>query len=95
MMVYRGHMIAQSDERDPETGKLLYGISELKAATTPPLFVTQSACIAYIKQVEPWDQIRVNAYGQRRDQFRPPKKKDKRYDRNSYFLEARYGRYET
>ena len=94
-MVYRGHMIAQSDERDLATGKLLYGISELKAATTPPLFVTQKACVEYIQKVEPWDQIRVNAYGQRRDQFRAPKKRDKRYDRNSNYMEAKYGRYET
>lgn len=73
MMVYRGHLISPTDHKHPETGKPLYSISELKPPLTPPLLTSQKACVAYIKEVDPWDiGERVNAYGQKRKNWRPP-----------------------
>ena len=98
MMVYRGHLIGPSDEKHPETGKTLYGISELKPALTPPLLISENACREYIKQVEPWDKRdRVDAYGRKRWKFEQPKKKkrDTRFGRCTKFLEVKYGSYET
>lgn len=96
-VVYRGHLVAQSEHKDPVTGRYLYSISELKHPLTPPLLTTQKACLEYIRQVEPFDiNERVNAYGEKRKNWSPPH----RTKRNSaQQMEAYYGRtcagYET
>lgn len=99
MIVYRGHLIARSDnERHPETGKLLYSISELKPALTPPLLTSQEECKEYIKELEPYTiENRIDAYGfKRRDYAR---QHHNRRNRSAQKMEAYYGRtcagYET
>lgn len=94
MIVYRGHMIGPSDEKDPATGRVLYGISELKTALTPPLLFTQKECIEYIMKVEPFDKhMRIDAYG-RRYGTQHKKEKDRHKNPKPYW-EKLYGSYET
>lgn len=95
-VVCRGHLIAPSDYKHPETGKTLYSISELKPALTPPLFTTQKECLAYVREVEPYDVAnRINAYGEKRKDFRHRRPTN----RSGKIMEAYYGRtcsgYET
>ena len=92
-----GHLVAPTEHKDPETGKFLYAISELKPALTPPLLVTQKACLEYIRKVDPYDvSERVNAYGETRKRWRTPRKA-RNYSAQK--MEAHYGRtctgYET
>lgn len=60
MRVYHGHMIGLSDEVDPVTKRPLYGISELKKPLEPPLLFSQSACMEYIRKVDPYDKSTRN-----------------------------------
>ena len=60
----RGHICGPSDLRD-EKGRVLYGISEMKAPDEPPFLYNQKECVAYIHAHEkPFDKMnRVDAYG--------------------------------
>lgn len=97
MMVYRGHLIAKSEERHPENGKPLYTISELKAPTTPPLLVTQDECIKYVRHVEPYNLgNRIDPYGRKRSQFRKPHTSTAREIKaKASYGEMKYANYET
>ena len=97
-LVYHGHMIGRSDEKHPETGKTLYGISELKKPLDQPLLTTIKQCKQYIREVDPYDiGERVDAFGCKRKDF--DKRRHKGSRASATKMEAYYGRifagYET